>query len=149
MSRFIFCHSIHTIPLVETDKTYDTLHEYVTWFCYEYTSLYAWNRLMDWEMKNTDNTIEIRCRTKEEGHRTLCFRHKQSDNILYIPFPDGMMYSQLRSIFSLFSPDIEIVIYTFNDNMYYIPKEDSVFIPEKCTECIIDDSVYPITIVCT
>lgn len=149
MSRFIFCHSSYTIPLVETDKRYQTLHEYVTWFCYEHTCLYEWNTLMHWEMNHTDNIIEITCRTKEEGHRTLCFRHKQSNNTFYIPFSYGLTYSQLRTIFSLFIPDKQITCYRLKDNMYYMPTDDAVFVPEECTECIMDDSVYPFALVCT
>lgn len=145
MTRFVFCHSIHKIVLAEIDIIFDTLKEYIIWFCYEHTILYEWIILMDWKKEIIDNIIEIQCETKHEGHTTLCIQDNNTKKTLHIPFSSYMTYRDLRIIFSLFLPNTEWLFYLIMNGTYYQPKDDMIFIPNDCKECVIDDSVYPFT----
>lgn len=154
MISYIFNHSEYKIQILQIEKISDTKHfsdtlkDYVNWFVFTHTSLYDWAYLMEWKILRTDDSdnIEIHFETKHEGHKTLGFRDKQTDNILYIPFSNYMTYYQLEQILSLFLPNVEYEYYIIHNNFYYKPKCNSVFIPTSCKECVFDESIYPIVI---
>ncbi len=155
MIFYIFDHSEYKIQILQIEKISDvkpfsdTLNDYINWFVFIHTSLYDWVYLMEWtilRVDNSDNDIEIHFETKHEGHKTLGFRDKQTNNILYIPFPNYMSYYHLEQILSLFLPNIEYEYYIIHNDNYYKPKCNSVFIPASCKECVFDESIYPIVI---
>ena len=155
MITYIFVHSEYKIQILQIEKIEkisdtkpfsDTLKDYVNWFVFIHTCLYDWIYLMEWKILRVDNDIEIHFETKHEGHKTLGFRDKQTDNILYIPFPNYMTYFHLEQILSLFLPNVEYEYYIIHNNIYYKPKSNNVFIPTSCKECVFDESNYPIVI---
>ena len=151
MVQYIFLHDGFDTLLFtqELSSEYESLTDYINWFIHCYPCLLEWKETMNWTMEKSEEKITIRCETKIEGCKTFCIRNTENEYTLHIPFLPHMTYYQLRTIFSLLLPAVELVFYFVFDDKYYTPKEPFVQIPTNSTECKINTTTYPLSIFVT
>jgi hypothetical protein len=146
---YLFIHDGFETILFDQELSLTTLEEYIEWFIDTYPCLQDWKESMHWNLINTkiDETehTHIHFETKTEGYTTLCIRNTINDKTLHFPF-SSMNYYQLRTIFSLLLPSIDVVFYLNYNNNFYQPKHPFVMLPKATKECMVDVSTYPLII---
>jgi len=148
MVQYIYLHDGFDTLLFEQEMpdSYETITDYIEWFTDCYPCLQEWKETMNWTMEQCNGITMIRCETKIEGYNTICIRNTIDPRTLHFPFLPRMTFYQLRTIFSLLLPCIELIFYVSNQDKYYIPKHPFVCLPANSPECLIDTSTEPLSI---